>query len=60
MIDYFHKKYKRLSKSSKSSKSSTTPDTTQEPDQKNSSVYTSAINVFSGAQSSFKKMFSSS
>ena len=56
VIDYFHKKYKKISSHSfNSSKSSEPNDTGNE-----SSIYQSAVNVFSGAQSSFKKMFSSS
>ena len=63
MIDFFHKKYKKLSSNrSKSSKEIKYDDIDSDDDNQhdtNSSLYTSAVQVFSGAQSSFKKMFSS-
>ena len=56
VIDYFHKKYKKLSSHSPNQydvyESSNT--TTQ-----STSLYQSAVNAFSGAQSSFSKIFSS-
>tara|TARA_B110000902_G_scaffold145425_1_gene167712 strand:- start:492 stop:1400 length:909 start_codon:yes stop_codon:yes gene_type:complete len=63
MIDFFHKKYKKISSNrSKSSKEIKYDDIDSDDDNQhdtNSSLYTSAVQVFSGAQSSFKKMFSS-
>ena len=63
MIDFFHKKYKKISSNrSKSSKEIKYDDIDSDDDNEqdtNSSLYTSAVQVFSGAQSSFKKMFSS-
>lgn len=61
VIDYFHKKYKTLSRSSNQSGSSESYSVHSKgsKESKNSSIYQSAVNVFSGAQSSFSKIFSS-
>ena len=67
MIDFFHKKYKHLS-SSRSNRSNSSTDYIYEDDDeddehdknnKKPSLYNSAIQVFSGAQTSLKKMFTS-
>jgi len=65
VIDYFHKKYKTLSRSSNNTRSSESfsvhsNDSNNSKESSSSSLYQSAVNAFSGAQSSFSKMFSSS
>jgi len=63
MIDFFHKKYKNISSNrSNSSKDNNCNNIDSDEDDEhntNSSLYSSAIQVFSGAQSSFKKLFTS-
>ena len=63
MIDFFHKKYKTFS-SKRSTSSKDLHNNTENSDEedestKKKSLYNSAIQVFSGAQSSFKNLFSS-
>ena len=63
MIDYFHKKYKKIS--SRSPSQSDHSDThrgssnQRESGDSSASMYQSAMNVCSGVQNSFKKMFTS-
>ena len=64
MIDFFHKKYKTLSSTRSNSSKETNYDDIDSDDDtdnhsSNGSLYNSAVQVFSGAQSSFKKLFSS-
>ena len=64
MIDFFHKKYKTLSSTRSNSSKETIYDNIDSDEDadnhsSNSSLYNSAVQVFSGAQSSFKKLFTS-